>query len=527
MKRLLALLLAALLPLAGCTALPEEPEEPEDDWNIYQSGEEAPAEEPAAPEYPSAFTMAYYKDSTFDPITCGEGIQQDVAALMYEPLFQLDRQFEPVPVLCESYAWDESGLVCTITLRQDVTFHDGSYLTAKDVVATLHRAMASERYGYRLRKVASVAASRAGQVVITLAAPNQGLPALLDIPIVKSGTENQLVPAGTGPYLFISGSEGNFLLVNDEWWQRKALPVYTVQLEDTKDRDTARYLFASRRIELLTIDPTDSLASVTGQSETADRPTTILQYIGFNTVSGVFAGVAARSALSRGIPRGTMADAQLAGLAVGAQFPISPLSALYPKDLEQAYSRDGAMTALIEAGQNTGETKELTLLINEEDMFRQTSAQYIAENLSMLDWHITVLALPWEEYLAALAAGTFDLYYAEVRLTPDWDLSGLVGTGGALNYGRFADETMDVLLQNFAAAGDRAAAARQLAAYLQTMAPIVPVCFKNYSVMTYPDTVEGMSPSPSSTFFRLENWKINLNLPSESEEADAGSEPAE
>ena len=101
------------------------------------------------------------------------------------------------------------GLVCTLTVRQGVLFSDGTTLTASDVAATLRRAAASERYGYRLRQVASITYSNAaGEVVLTLSSPNQGLIALLDIPVVKSGTENQPVPTGTGPYLFVTGSEG-------------------------------------------------------------------------------------------------------------------------------------------------------------------------------------------------------------------------------------------------------------------------------------------------------------------------------
>ncbi len=514
MKRLSAFLLVLTLLLSGCSTFQEEPDEPEY-WDIYQPGsagfpEETPPPE-EEPEHPAAFTLSYYKNSTLDPITCGEIIQQDIASLLYEPLFRLNAQFEPEPVLCESWAWDEKGLVCTLELRQDAAFQDGSPLTAKDVAAGLQRAKASERYGYRLRKIAAVAASRTGQVVITLTEPNQGLFALLDIPIVKSGTENQQAPVGTGPYRFVSGGTDDYLEANPDWWQRKSLPVSTIPLVNTKDRDTARYLFSSRRIELLTMDPMDNLASVTGQSESTDRPTSILQYIGFNTASPVFSDPAARSAFSRGIPRGTMANAQLAGLAAPAQFPVSPRSPLYPADLEVSYSRDDAMTALTEAGQATGEVKELTLLINEEDPFRLTSAQFIAENLTLLDWKITVQALPWEEYLPALSAGSFDLYFGEVKLTADWDLSDLIGTGGALNYGRYADPSADALLQNFAAASDRTAAARQLFSYLQATVPIVPVCFKTYSVLSYPGTVEGMTPSPSSTFFGLENWTVHLD----------------
>jgi len=506
MRRAAALLLAALL-LTGCAALSEPEPEPDREWAAYQQGlmeDEEPAEPEGEPEYPEAFSMVYHKDHTLDPITCGEGIQEDVAALLYEPLFELDETFQPSPLLCESYAWDDRGLVCTLNLRQDVTFQDGSPLTAADVVASLRRAAASERYGYRLRGVSAVSANRAGQVLITLSAPNRGLPALLDIPVVKSGTEDRQVPLGTGPYLFLTGSEGTSLLANEEWWQHKSLPVASIPLVHAKDRDTAMYLFSTHQAELLTVDPTSDRSSVSGQAQTTDRPTAVMQFIGFNTAEGsVFASPTARAAFSRGIARDTLVSAQLAGLAVAAQFPISPLSPLYPAGLEQAYESAPAAPAA-----DAGQERDLLLLVAEGDSFRLASAQFIAENLP--DWHITVQALPWEEYMAALEAGEFDLYFGEVRLTADWDLTDLVGTGGALNYGGYSNPVTDTLLADFAGAEDRTAAARLLAANLQSAAPIAPICFKNNTVLTHPGVVEGMNPSPTSTFQDLEGWTIHL-----------------
>lgn len=508
MRRAAWLLLAALL-LSGCAALAEPEPEPDRDWAAYQQGmleEEEPEAAEKTPAYPAAFSMAYHKGQTLDPITCGEGIQEDVSSLLYEPLFRLDGAFQLTPLLCESYEWDERGVVCTLNLRQDVTFQDGSPLTARDVVDSLRRAAASERYGYRLRNVAAVSANRAGQVLITLTAPNRGLPALLDIPVVKSGTEDRQVPVGTGPYLFLTGSEGNSLLANEEWWQHKSLPVASIPLVHAKDRDTAMYLFSSHQVELLTVDPTSDKSSVSGQAQTTDRPTAVMQFIGFNMAEGrFFASPSARAAFSHGIARDTLADAQLAGLAVAAQFPISPLSPLYPAELEGTYSGDWTMAQA--AAEQGG---ELSLLVSEGDGFRLASAQFIAENAAIPGWQVTVRALPWEEYLAALEAGDFDLYFGEVRLTADWDLTDLVGTGGALNYGGYSNPSTDTLLAAFAAAEDRPAAARQLAANLLSAAPIAPICFKNNTVLTHPGVVEGLDPSPGSTFQGLEKWIVHL-----------------
>ena len=232
--------------------------------------------------------------------------------------------------------------------------------------------------------------------------------------------------------------------------------------------------------------------------------------MGFNTVSGVFADPAARAAFSNGIPREKLVSAQLAGLALPAQFPVSPLSSLYPRDLERPYVPEDTLAALRAAGQDTGEIRELRFLVSAEDSFHLTSARFIAESLTKLDWRVTVTALPWEEYLAALAAGDFDLYFGEVRLTANWDLTDLLGTAGALNYGGFTDPAMDALLLTFAAAGDQTAAFRVLASQLLSSAPIAPVCFKSYTVLTHPGVVEGMGPSVSSTFFGVENWAVHL-----------------
>ena len=463
-------------------------------------------------DYPAAFSLAYHRDHTLDPITCSEGVQQDVAALLFEPLFQLNGSFEPEPALCTGYAWDETGLVCTLTVRQGVLFSDGTTLTASDVAATLRRAAASERYGYRLRQVASITYSNAaGEVVLTLSSPNQGLIALLDIPVVKSGTENQPVPTGTGPYLFVTGSEGDYLQANGDWWQGETLPVSTIPLVHAKDLDTAVHLFSTRQIELLTVDPTGDHIAAAGQVQETDRPTTLMQFIGFNTAEGrLFSSAEARSAFSGGIQREMLADAFLSGHARAAQFPLSPVSPLYPEDLEESYSYDATIAALTAAGQDTGVTRTLTMLVSEEDSFRVSCAQYIAENLSPagLGDHRGGPAL------GGVSGGPGG--WGIRPLLRRGEAHRRLGPEGPDRHRRvyelcgYSDPVTDALLLAFASASDRAAGTRQLCAHLQDTVPIAPVCFRDYTVLTHTGVVEDMASTPGSTFYALENWTIHL-----------------
>ncbi len=502
MRFLVALLVC--LVLTGCGA--EDLDDVADSgWEEYQQQEEAPAEEKNT--YPASFALAYHKDHTLDPITCGEGIQQDVAALMYEPLFRLDEAFEPQGVLCESFSRSENGLVYTLNIRHGVLFSDGSELTAGDAAAALKRAMTSERYAYRLRGIASVSYSnRNATVTVTLSTPNTAFAALLDVPVVKSGTEGQTVPVGTGPYLFVTADDGPRLIANGDWWQQGSLPVDTVYLVHAKDEDTALHLFSSGRVELLTLDPTGDHTVVNGRNTETERPTAQMHFIGFNTMRGVFADGAVRAAFSAEIARDVLVDAFLSNHALSAFYPISPLSKLYP-EVSDPYGAPAAWETLLDNG---GENREIIFLVNEEDTFRLANANYIAAELSSPLLTITVRSLPWTEYLLALEQGDFDLYYGEVRLTADWDLSDLIGTGGVLNYGGYTDLWMDTLLQVFASTADRETAAHRLCEYFIETTPIAPVCFQNYTVLTHVDVVEGMTCAPDGTFYSLERWTIHL-----------------
>ena len=62
--------------------------------------------------------------------------------------------------------------------------------------------------------------------------------------------------------------------------------------------------------------------------------------------------------------------------------------------------------------------------------------------LNDLGFNITVKSMEYTEYKNALLQGNFDLYYGEVRLSPNFDLSPFFGATGTLNYGSLSDSTM-------------------------------------------------------------------------------------
>lgn len=76
---------------------------------------------------------------SLDAQAVNSNIVAEIGYNIYEPLFAMNENFEPTPVLAESYEVSDDGMVYTIKLRQGVKFHNGDEMNADDVVASLTR----------------------------------------------------------------------------------------------------------------------------------------------------------------------------------------------------------------------------------------------------------------------------------------------------------------------------------------------------------------------------------------------------
>ena len=352
----------------------------------------------------------------------------------------------------------------------------------------LERARRSERYQARLAQVSSISAGD-GTVTITLSRPNTGFPALLDIPISK---ESGGVPLGTGPYFLTQDEGGAFLAANSTWWQGHSQPVERIGLTEASGQDAVLYRFSSHEVQLITADLTGTdPAALTGSVSQWEADTTILQYVGLNTAAAPLDNAALRRALGESLNRKHIVS-----------------GFLYPEELEVRFSADAPVQAISRSGYVPERT--LTLLVNSENSFKTAVADYLAESLTAAGVPVETRILPWEEYTAALEAGDFDLYYGEVRLTADWNLSFLLSTGGALNYGGWTDAEADSLLAAYSAAENRTTAMEALCAYLQQQSPILPVCFKSTSVLAQTGVLEDLIPTAAQPFYNLAGCTVHL-----------------
>lgn len=513
MKKTILWLLCATCLLTGCQTdgtFYDREEEPDDAFYLEETVTEE-EETDFGPSLPLQFALPYSKDSTLDPITCATGMQQTVGSLLYEGLFELDETFASQPMLCASYTYEADvetqTFVYTLTLRH-AYFSDSTLLTPEDVVDTLVRAKSSQRYGARLSDVVAVKALD-GAVTITLSCDNAQFVSLLDIPIVKSGTDQDAFPVGTGAYQ--PSEDGQSLVPNLNWWQGSGVPVASIALVDCANQDLMQYRFTTHEVQLIATDliSTQPLQA-SGNISYYSANTTMLHYIGVNMDNAQLQRASVRQALSMGIDRSSLISAFLSGHGLSAQFPVSPVSALYPHNLDVSYSKAAYVNALGATGIQANVAQEYTLIVNAENSFKVAAASYIATSLSQGNVTVKVKPLSWEDYVLALETGDYDLYYGEVQLTADWDWTALLETDGSLNYGGYSSETMEAAMDAYLADPDEEVAMEALCQVFQTETPIIPLCFKSTAVLAQSQVLEQSSHTQSNPFYNFSDWVINL-----------------
>ncbi|MFQ9053691.1 MAG: hypothetical protein ACLR5H_11570 [Oscillospiraceae bacterium] len=142
-----------------------------------------------------------------------------------------------------------------------------------------------------------------------------------------------------------------------------------------------------------------------------------------------------------------------------------------------------------------------------------STAQTIAAGLSRYDLQVTVRSLPYDEYVQALEQGDFDLCLCQVKLTADWDLRP-----PAAKLCRHELRRLHRPRDGRPAGGpvrrrgrERSAAMTALCEKLLDQAPMVPVCFKSYSVLLPAGAASSpITPTASNPFYGISDWKLNM-----------------
>jgi peptide/nickel transport system substrate-binding protein len=252
MKRVLILFLILSLFAALAAACQPEPAATDPVEPTEEMAE--PTEELAEPteEIVEAAPLIVLIDNDEGPITPANAntfIGGWMTGWIYDALYIRTPDLGTVPHLATSATSSEDGLTWSVTLRDDVTWHDGEPFTAEDVVFSYDFLIEAGR-APGLVGVAEVTANGDHELTITLSAPNpffleEGLAAVYIMPehvwrdqVPVGGELSQFQGMiGTGAYRLVDvvpGESYTFEANMDYWLAEPTVPVIIAKI--VKDR---------------------------------------------------------------------------------------------------------------------------------------------------------------------------------------------------------------------------------------------------------------------------------------------------
>lgn len=494
-----------------------------------------------------------YTDN-FNPFdSSGYALTENVASLVYEPLFQintLNSTEAPIPWLATAYAWSNGNKTLTLTLRQGVKWSDGSAFTSADVAFTFKAVTTDQAANTSsVPTPTSITTPDANTVTMTYAAPQAAnFIAIADQLIVPqaqwssiTSPDKYVMPGekaiGTGPYVLDNFSPQDVKYkVNPTYWggapkvKEISIPVYS-------SNDAATLALSDGQIDLAGNDINNVVSTFVNKNTKnnhlfmAQAPyfpagnTVALMLNNKDAKSPFLADAPVRKAISAALNRQSMATQceqnyeAPATSAGGLTLPIDQAA------LDQNTANDLAATptqstvqSLMQAdgftmtgGKWTKGGKKVTFSIIDPNSFSDywCDAQEMATQLNTAGFDVTANgAFTFTTWNQAITTGNFDaaLHWGQggtgfqrLQFLVDYTQSAPEGTTAAGDFDRYQSSTAAAAVSAYEAASTPAAAQTALNSLQEVIANDMPAVPVLYGASWYEYTSANFTGWPTSS----------------------------
>jgi len=381
----------------------------------------------------------------------------EVLENVFDTLVEPDEDLEMRPALAESWEVSPDQLAWTFHLRNGVTFHDGSPLSAADVVYSFNRIINEKlSNAYKFSSVSSVTELGPDTVRITVTQPTPNLltniggfkgMAIVSRKNVESG-QIATHPIGTGPFMFAGAKSGDSirLKANPRYWGG-APAVSGVTFRFISEPSTALSALQAGEIDWTDSVPTQRVDELGGDESVrlGVTPSTDYWYLALNEARAPWGDVRVRQAIAYAIDRGAIVQATSYGTATANQLAIPTGSPWYTE--YHRYRRDLDMAqSLLRATTLTDQT--LDMLVTSDYPETVTTAQILADNLKPLGINVEIRTVDFAAWLDEQNKGNFDMLMMGWlgNIDPDDFYYAQHHTGGKSNAQKFSNPEVDELL---------------------------------------------------------------------------------
>lgn len=479
----------------------------------------SPVAQRARQQGENTLRVAFEAPVTLDPHNHSTDSEVALANAVYDYLVDVGPSSEIMPRLATDWEVSEDGLEYRFSLAEGVKFHDGSDLTAADVIWSFNRLRDPEQSGAAdlLGVIDDISADGDYTVIFSLSEPNPDF--LFNISdnralILKADTEDPTNLNGTGPFKVdeFLPEDRAVLSRNEDYFIEDQPAMEGLAFIYFGDINASVNALQDGDIDAVLRLPTPVFLALeqSGEFTTIDIPTNGYNNIRLRQDRGLGAEEGVWEAFKLAVDRQELFELISFGFgALGKDSPIGPLYAQYydeslelpPRDVERARE------LLANAGYPDGVDVEL-YVPNSGD--RPDLAVALRNQLEDAGIRVDVKVVEEAIYYSDAENNWLDADFGITgwgsRPTPQQYLELSLKTGAEWNEAHFSDEEVDALIEQAGTSlneAERVEAYKALQRILLESGPlIIPYFFPQFGVIN--PSVEGINvhPFPGRTDFR-------------------------
>ncbi len=454
-----------------------------------------------------------------DPDQSRTFVGRIVYASLCDKLVDITPDLKIIPALATGWEWSDDGKELTMTLRDDVVFHDGTPFNAAAVAANIDRSknLETSRRKSEVKSIESWDVVDDYTIKLTLAQPDATLIAqfadrsgmmLSPTAFEAAGEDFGLNPVCAGPFKFNERIQQDRIVLDkfEDYYRADEINFDSVTFLPIPDTTVRLANLRAGDLDMLERLAATDVGSVEGDDSLQLEKATSLGYQGMtiNVGNGERANNPlgqsnlVRQALSHSIDRAALNQVVFEGAFATGNQPYSPSSPWYngafpvpERDVEKAKA------LLAEAGYPDGITIEVQVANNPVQTQVMQVIQAMAGEAGI---NVELAAKEFATLLADQSAGDYTASQIgwSGRVDPDGNIHQFMTTGGGINDSKYSDPEMDRVLDDARLSTDpeiRKASYDAAIAKQQTDMPII-YLYHPVWIWALDDSMSGFTPYP-------------------------------
>lgn len=550
-------MLVNIFLLVACDlSQPAEPSPSGNDQNIDNTNKEV------KPQEGGQLRIPVQGLESWNPLIAKTTDSVNFLSLIYEGLVGYDSDLKKIPKLASDWQVSEDGRLWTFNIRKDAKWHDGTSITAEDVIFTyniLKEGVLNSVYQYSIfdnDNILEIGLKNNDKysLFVRLAEPSSKLLDIFTFPVISKNyyesVENIIkiqkdltkAPLGTGPYkvaeeYFSEDQESIILVRNEDWWGRRPYidkiigKIYT-------NKEEARKAFIQGELDLVdTMIVYVNNKSVEEDTKLYRFMTNYYEFLGLNSESELIKDPKIRKALAYAIDRREIISKVYLNNAQTVDVPIPSNHWLYDNAYRlYDYDIDRAKRLLKEAGwqdldgdgildkivDNQKIELKIKLVSNSGNDLRRDVLSLIKSHLELVGFKVETQIADMETIAKdLLATNQFDALLTGYYLDNALDLSFAFHSREIVeiddidsipnNFIKYRNSELDSLLDLASHSYDLnelSAVYQNIQDYMTRELPIISLYFRTGSLLVNPKLYGIDKPSQLSLYRNIEEWFI-------------------